>query len=182
MDAGKGGQRPDFTTNRSPNKTLNPYTYAALFSAQNTQKEDVIRELLRPANPGYGIDFFVLLLDGLAEIDTLLEDQASSAVVLAELKWLRKPTSRMSFGAGEAHRKRHQSSLSGYESMAGGTLTFCCNGANSRAAWMHTSASTTSCSSETTCKNTLQLLVTDPASRSALKNPARFARGEAPLR
>jgi hypothetical protein len=67
------------------------YTFPALFSAQNTQKEEAMRELLRLANPGYGMDFSILLPDGSAEIDVLIEDQASSTVVLAELKWLRKP-------------------------------------------------------------------------------------------
>ena len=67
------------------------YTYPDLFSAQNTQKEEVMRELLREANPGFGIDFSIPLPDKSAEIDMFLEDQASSTVVLAELKWLRRP-------------------------------------------------------------------------------------------
>jgi hypothetical protein len=37
------------------------------------------------------MDFSILLPDRSAEIDLLIEDQASSTVVLAELKWLRKP-------------------------------------------------------------------------------------------
>ena len=67
------------------------YTYPALFSGQNTQKEEVMRSLLRSANPGYKIDFSILLPDGSTEVDALIEDEATSTVVLAELKWLRKP-------------------------------------------------------------------------------------------
>lgn len=33
------------------------YTYPALFSAQNTQKEETMRSQLRAANPGYKVDF-----------------------------------------------------------------------------------------------------------------------------
>ena len=67
------------------------YTYPALFSGQNTQKEEVMRSLLRSANPGYKIDFSILLPDGSTEVNPLIEDEATSTVVLAELKWLRKP-------------------------------------------------------------------------------------------
>jgi hypothetical protein len=67
------------------------YTYPALFSGQNTQKEEGMRRLLRSANPGYKIDFSIPLPDGSTEIDALIEDEATSTVVLAELKWLRKP-------------------------------------------------------------------------------------------
>lgn len=67
------------------------YTYPALFSGQNTQKEEGMRSLLRSANPGYKIDFSIPLPDGSTEIDVLIEEEATSTVVLAELKWLRKP-------------------------------------------------------------------------------------------
>jgi len=67
------------------------YTYPALFSGQNTQKEESMRNLLRSANPGYKVDFSIPLPDGSTEIDVLIEDEATSTVVLAELKWLRKP-------------------------------------------------------------------------------------------
>jgi len=67
------------------------YTYPALFSGQNTQKEEGMRGLLRSANPGYRIDFTIPLPDGPTEIDALIEDETTSTVVLAELKWLRKP-------------------------------------------------------------------------------------------
>jgi hypothetical protein len=67
------------------------YTYPALFSAQNTQKEESMRALLRSANPGYKIDFSIPLPDGSTEIDVLIEDEATATVLLAELKWLRKP-------------------------------------------------------------------------------------------
>ena len=67
------------------------YLYPPLFSAQNTQKEEGMRSLLRSSNPGYHINFSISLPDGSTEIDLLVEDEASSTVVLAELKWLRKP-------------------------------------------------------------------------------------------
>uniref|UniRef100_E6PYM4 Uncharacterized protein n=1 Tax=mine drainage metagenome TaxID=410659 RepID=E6PYM4_9ZZZZ len=67
------------------------YTYPALFSGQNTQKEEGMRGLMRSANPRYKIGFSVPLPDGSTEIDALIEDVATSTVVLAELKWLRKP-------------------------------------------------------------------------------------------
>lgn len=67
------------------------YTYPALFSAQNTQKEESMRALLRSANPGYSIDFSIPLPDGSTEIDALIVDEATSTVVISELKWLRKP-------------------------------------------------------------------------------------------
>jgi hypothetical protein len=67
------------------------YTYPALFSGQNTQKEEGMRSLLGSANPGYKIDFSIPLPDGTTEIDAIIEDEATSTVVLAEMKWLRKP-------------------------------------------------------------------------------------------
>jgi hypothetical protein len=67
------------------------YAYPVLFSAQNTQKEETMRVLLRSANPGYKIDFSIPLPDGSTEIDVLIEDEATDTVLLAELKWLRKP-------------------------------------------------------------------------------------------
>jgi len=50
-----------------------------------------MRSLLKSANPGYMIDFSIPLPDGTTEIDVLIEDEATSTVVLAEMKWLRKP-------------------------------------------------------------------------------------------
>ena len=50
-----------------------------------------MRALLMSANPGYRVDFSIPLPDGSTEIDVLIEDEANSTVVLAELKWLRKP-------------------------------------------------------------------------------------------
>ena len=67
------------------------YLYPSLFSAQNTLKEEGMRSLLGYSNPGYRIDFSIPIPDGSTEIDFLIEDGATSTVVLAELKWLRKP-------------------------------------------------------------------------------------------
>lgn len=67
------------------------YLYPALFSGQNVKKEDALITLLKSANPRYAMDFSIPLPDGSTEIDVLIEDAATSTVVLAELKWLRKP-------------------------------------------------------------------------------------------
>jgi len=50
-----------------------------------------MRERLREAAPRYYVDHSINLPDGSTEIDVLLADEASSTVVLAELKWVRKP-------------------------------------------------------------------------------------------
>jgi len=67
------------------------YLYPALFSAQNTEKDPAMKAAVRAANPGYHIEDSIELPDKSTEIDILLEDDASSSVVLAELKWIRKP-------------------------------------------------------------------------------------------
>jgi hypothetical protein len=67
------------------------YTYPALFSAENTQKEEGMRSQLKAANQGYRIDFSIPLPDGSTEIDAVIEDETTSTVVIGELKWLRKP-------------------------------------------------------------------------------------------
>jgi hypothetical protein len=67
------------------------YLYPSLFSAQNTLKEEGMMSLLRYSNPGHRVDFSIPVPDGSTEIDFLIEDQATSTVVLAELKWLRNP-------------------------------------------------------------------------------------------
>jgi hypothetical protein len=67
------------------------YTYPALFSAQNTHKEDAMRAQLRTASTRYRIEFSILLPDGSTEIDVVIEDVATSTVVMAETKWIRKP-------------------------------------------------------------------------------------------
>jgi hypothetical protein len=67
------------------------YKFDALFSAQNVDKEMAMRERLREAAPQYYVDHSINLPDGSTEIDVLLADEASSTVVIAELKWVRKP-------------------------------------------------------------------------------------------
>jgi hypothetical protein len=67
------------------------YTYPALFSAQNTEKEEAMRALLRTAHTRYRLEFSIPLPDGSTEIDVLIEDLATSTVVTAELKWIRNP-------------------------------------------------------------------------------------------
>jgi hypothetical protein len=67
------------------------YTFDALFSAQNTEKERTMIERLRPAVSRFGFEPSVDLPDGTTEIDVILVDEASSTLLLAELKWSRKP-------------------------------------------------------------------------------------------
>jgi hypothetical protein len=67
------------------------YRYDAMFSAQNIDKEDSMRSRLKDAAPQFWVDHSIELLDKSGEIDVLLADEASSTVVLAELKWVRKP-------------------------------------------------------------------------------------------
>jgi len=67
------------------------YRYDALFSAQNIDKEDAMRLRLKEAAPKFWVDHSIDLPDKSGEIDVLLADEASSTVVLAELKWVRKP-------------------------------------------------------------------------------------------
>lgn len=67
------------------------YRYDALFSAQNTDKEEAMRLRLREAAPAFWVDSSIDLPDKSGEIDILLADESSSTVVLGELKWARKP-------------------------------------------------------------------------------------------
>ena len=67
------------------------YLYPALFSAQNTEKEAAMRQRIREASPQFRVEHSIELPDKTTEIDALLSDEASSTVVLAELKWIRKP-------------------------------------------------------------------------------------------
>ena len=67
------------------------YRHPALFSAQNTEKESVMRERIEDAAVRFRVDHSVELPDKTTEIDVLLADEESSTVVVAELKWSRKP-------------------------------------------------------------------------------------------
>jgi hypothetical protein len=67
------------------------YTFDALFSAQNAQKEGTMTERLRPTVSRFRFEPSVELPDGTTEIDVILADEVSSTLVLAELKWSRKP-------------------------------------------------------------------------------------------
>jgi hypothetical protein len=67
------------------------YRYPALFSAQNTEKESVMRERIKDAAVRFRFDHSIELPDKTTEIDVLMADEASSTVAIAELKWSRKP-------------------------------------------------------------------------------------------
>ena len=67
------------------------YTFPTLFSAQNTDKESAMRERLTEVAAQYAVRHSIELPDKSTEIDLILSDEASSTVVLAELKWSRKP-------------------------------------------------------------------------------------------
>jgi hypothetical protein len=67
------------------------YASNVLFSGQNTQKETVMRSRISEVAIQYGPRYSIDLPNGSTEIDMLLVDEASSTVVMAELKWIRKP-------------------------------------------------------------------------------------------
>jgi len=67
------------------------YRYPEIFSAQNTEKESVMREGIKDAALRFWVDHSIELPDKTTEIDVLLADEASSTVFFAELKWSRKP-------------------------------------------------------------------------------------------
>jgi hypothetical protein len=67
------------------------YRYPALFSAQNTEKELVMRERVKDASARFLFEHSIELPDNTTEIDLLLADKESSTVVFVELKWSRKP-------------------------------------------------------------------------------------------
>jgi hypothetical protein len=67
------------------------YTFPTLYSAQNTDKETVMRERITEVAPQYVTAHSIELPDKSAEIDMLLVDEVSSVVAIAELKWSRKP-------------------------------------------------------------------------------------------
>ena len=67
------------------------YRYDAIFSAQNIDKEAAMRSRLKDAAPKFWVGNSIELPDKSGEIDVLLADEASSTVVFAELKWVRKP-------------------------------------------------------------------------------------------
>jgi hypothetical protein len=67
------------------------YTSPGAFSAENTQKEDILRRKLLAANGLFNMNGPIDLPDGSTDIDFLIEDAPSSALVFAELKWIRKP-------------------------------------------------------------------------------------------
>jgi len=67
------------------------YTFPSLFSAQNTDKESVMRDRIMDVASQFAVSHSIELPDKSTEIDLLLSDEASSTVVLAELKWSRKP-------------------------------------------------------------------------------------------
>ena len=66
------------------------YTFPDLFSSQNMDKEAAMRDLIREAAPQYLVGQSIRLPDKTTEIHVLLADEASSTVVLGELKWVRK--------------------------------------------------------------------------------------------
>jgi hypothetical protein len=67
------------------------YRSPALFSAQNTEKESIMSARIKEAAVRFWADQSIELPDKTTEIDVLLVDETSSTVVLAELKWSRKP-------------------------------------------------------------------------------------------
>jgi hypothetical protein len=67
------------------------YEHHALFSAQNSEKESVMRDRIEDAAVHFQVSHSIELPNKKTEIDLLLSDENSSTVVFAELKWSRKP-------------------------------------------------------------------------------------------
>jgi len=61
------------------------------FSRINTEKEAGLRARIKNANSRFNLPNPVDLPDKSTEIDLIIEDKQSSTLVLAELKWIRKP-------------------------------------------------------------------------------------------
>jgi hypothetical protein len=69
-------------------------------------------ERIRNANSRYRLEFSIGLPDKSTEIDALFEDEASSTVILAELKWIRKPGRPLEQIARDAEVEKGISQLS----------------------------------------------------------------------
>jgi hypothetical protein len=86
---------PQFVLNAAPEDNilrtcsyLRPDAYSLLSNDKEATMRDVLVENLGRFNVGHSIP----LPDGSSEIDLLIEDEASSTVVISELKWYRKPS------------------------------------------------------------------------------------------
>jgi hypothetical protein len=77
----------------SDDNILRAFSYRdqAKFSGANTGKEATLRGRLLAANSRFNIPDPMNLPDRSTNIDLIIEDQQSSTLVLAELKWIRKP-------------------------------------------------------------------------------------------
>jgi hypothetical protein len=85
---------PQFVLSANPDDNILralSYRDQALFSAANTQKEKILRTKIRAANNRFNLPDPINLPDRTTDIDLIIEDSASSTLVLAELKWIRKP-------------------------------------------------------------------------------------------
>lgn len=78
------------------------YLYPALFSAQNTEKDAAMVGAIRRENPGYRLESSIQLPNKSTDIDMVIEDEESSTLILAELKWIRKPNRTLERIAREA--------------------------------------------------------------------------------
>ena len=77
----------------SEDNILRAFSYRdqAKFSGANTEKEALLRSRLLAANNRFNMPDPVNLPDRSTNIDLIIEDPQSSTLVLAELKWIRKP-------------------------------------------------------------------------------------------
>lgn len=78
---------------RSDDNILRAFSYRspAEFSGSNTKKESILRRRILDANSRFNFPEPVRLPDGSTDLDLIIEDTQSSTLVLAELKWIRKP-------------------------------------------------------------------------------------------
>jgi hypothetical protein len=82
---------PQFVLNSNPEENILricSYLHKQVYDLLSNDKAATMRDTLLDDMKRYSID----LPDGSSEIDLLVEDEASSTVIIAELKWYRKPT------------------------------------------------------------------------------------------
>jgi hypothetical protein len=86
---------PQFVLNSNPEENILricSYLRKDVYDLLSNEKAATMRDTLLDDLKRYSVEHSINLPDGSSEIDLLVEDDASSTVIIAELKWYRKPT------------------------------------------------------------------------------------------
>jgi len=86
---------PQFVLNANPEGNILricSYLRPNAFNLLSNDKEKTMREEIVPKLSRFNVDHSIVLPDQSTEIDLLVEDVSSSSLLLAELKWYRKPS------------------------------------------------------------------------------------------